>query len=321
MKKTLQFLFYGKSFYLLLIALCFSFAAFSQTTQVSGVVTDSISKEPLVGVSVLVRGSSVGAVTNLHGNYTIKAPNNSTLIFRYVGYDNKSVDVNSHSEINLNLAASNLGLNEVVVVAYGTQKKQSITGAINSIQTKDIKQSPAANLAVSLAGRLPGLTAIQTSGEPGRDLTNLYLRGQGSINGQAPLILVDGVERDITYIDPNEVATVTILKDASSTAVFGVRGANGVILVTTRRGRRDRPEINLTAEYGLNSFTTMPSQVSSYEYTLLRNQAGVNDALGPNYFYSNDAIQHYKDQDEPLIYPNTNYTDLLIKKKCTANTL
>lgn len=313
-KKRVLNLFYGKHFYLLAMALCLSLTAFSQKVTVTGTVTDSTTKEPLVGVSVLVRGTANGVASDINGKYTISAAPDASLIFRYVSYEPKTVNLDGRSVINVTLSSSSQGLNEVVVVAYGSQKKESITGAISSISTREIKQSPAANLAVSLAGRLPGLTSIQTSGQPGRDATSLYLRGVGTLNGQAPLILVDGVERDLTYIDPNEVESVTILKDASSTAVFGVRGANGVILVTTKRGRSDKPEINLTSEYGLQSFTRTPSQVDSYNSALLRNQAGINDGLPANNFYSNDAIQHFKNQDLPNLYPNTDYTKLLLYK-------
>src|SRR5690606_12757822 len=166
--------------------------------------------------------------------------------FRLVGYQYHSVTIGGSTTLDIILQPEASDLDEVVVVAYGTQKKETVTGAISSIQTKEIKQSPAANLAVTLAGRLPGLTAIQRSGEPGRDYTSLFLRGVGTLNGQNPIILVDGVERDLAYIDPNEVQSVTILKDASSTALFGVRGANGVVLVTTRRGNSAMPQINFT---------------------------------------------------------------------------
>lgn len=312
LKKLVLKLFYGKHFSLLAVMLCLGQTAFSQTKTITGVVRDSAKNETLIGVSVLVKGTSTGAVTDANGRYNIKAPSNGTLIFRYIGFNPKNVAVDSREEINVLLTAPGQDLSEVVVVAYGTQKKQTITGAISTISTKEIKQSPAANLAASLAGRLPGLTAIQSSGEPGKDAVSLYLRGQGTINGQTPIILVDGVPRDITYIDPNEVESITILKDASSTAVFGVRGANGVILVTTRRGKRDKPEINFTVESGQQAFTRLPQSLNSFDWATLKNQMATND--GNPAIYSADALNHYKTQDDPLHYPNNDWVKMLMHK-------
>src|SRR5690606_22890347 len=190
--------------------------------------------------------------------------------------------------------------------------KATVTGAIASIETKEIRQSPAANLAVTLAGRLPGLTSIQTSGEPGRDAVSRFLRGVGTITGQNPLILVDGVERSLNFLDPNEVESISILKDASSTAMFGVRGANGVILVTTKRGQSGRPEINFFVESGIQDFTRLPSRVGSYDYSLLKNQAAENDGFGNNYFYSDEAINHFLLQDDPLRYPDNDWSKILM---------
>src|SRR5690606_17549346 len=240
-------------------------------------VTDTLGI-PLPGVSVLVKGTSRGTATDEEGNFQLQADPGEVLQFQMVGYLSQEISITSSAEplqVVMRMDASNL--DGVVVVAYGTQKKISVTGAIASIQTKEIKQSPAANLAVTLAGRLPGLTALQRSGEPGRDHTALLLRGMGTLNGSTPIILVDGVEREMTYIDPNEVESVSILKDASSTALFGVRGANGVILVTTKRGTTGQPSIGLTYEQGLQGFTRSPSVLSSYEWASLRNQAWTND--------------------------------------------
>ena len=286
-----------------------------QPFTVTGTVIDSTDSSPLIGVSVSLVGSAKGAQTDVNGKYSFVVPSNATLLFRYIGYENKSVNVNGNTIVNVKMSSSSRGLNEVVVVAFGTQKKESVTGAISSIQTKEIKQSPAANLAVTLAGRLPGLTSIQKSGEPGRDLTQLFIRGQGTINAQSPIVLVDGVERDLTYIDPNEVESVTILKDASSTALFGVRGANGVILVTTKRGTSDIPSINFSLETGLQDFTRVLQPVNSFEFATLRNLAQINDGLGPA--YTQQALDHYRNGDDPLRYPNTNWRELLTKKYST----
>lgn len=283
--------------------------------QISGKVTDETGVG-LPGVSVALKGTQQGTSSDANGNYSFTvssdALRNGTLVFSFIGYAGQEVPIAGQRTIDLSLKASEQSLNEVVVVGYGTQKKATVTGAVSSISTRDVKQSPAANLAVTLAGRLPGLTALQRSGEPGRDVTQLFIRGQGTTNAQSPLILVDGVERDLTYIDPNEVETVTILKDASSTAIFGVRGANGVILVTTKRGTNEIPAINFSAETGIQDFTRLINPVNSYDFAKLRNQAQVNDGLQPA--YSDFALERYRLGDDPTRYPNTNWRDMNLKK-------
>src|SRR5690606_38914723 len=175
------------------------------------------------------------------------------------------------------LESDNVGLDEVVVVGYGTQKKVSVTAAISTIETKELKQSPSANLSAALAGRMPGLTALQSGGQPGADEVNLYLRGVGTLNNASPLILIDGVPRsNISKLDPNEVASVSILKDASATAVFGVRGANGVILITTRRGEPGKSELSVSFDQSIQKFLVQADRVHSWEFAELRNQAFLN---------------------------------------------
>lgn len=279
---------------------------------VTGVVLDQ-TDSPLIGASIKVKNSNVGTIADLNGKFSISAASNAVLVFSYIGYLSQEVPVSGRKVIDSKLLEDRNTLDEVVVVAFAEQKKISLTGSIVSISTKEIKQSPAANLAVSLAGRLPGLTAIQRSGEPGRDATNLFIRGQGTTNGQAPLILVDGVERELTYVDPNEVASVTVLKDASSTAIFGIRGANGVILVTTRRGTNEVPEINFSSEVGFTDFTRIAQAVDAYGYASTRTQAEKNDGL-TSFTYTPEAIEAFRTGSDPKRYPNTDWLDVLTKK-------
>lgn len=283
----------------------------SNESIVNGRVTDK-NNEPIIA-SVVEKGTGRGVTTDENGEFKLQVSNlDVILIISSTGYESREVFLGGKTNISISLDLVDSQMDEVVVVAYGTQKKETITGAISSIHTKEIKQSPAANLAVSLAGRLPGLTAIQRSGQPGRDVTQLYIRGQGTVNTQSPIVLVDGVERELTYIDPNEIATVTILKDASATAIFGVRGANGVILVTTRRGDQEVPAVSLLAETGMQSFPRFIQPVNAYEFATLRNLALMNDGLPTA--YSEDAIERYRLQDDPKRYPNTNWEKLLMKK-------
>ncbi len=292
-----------------------SVTVYSQQKAISGTVIDSLDNSPLIGVSVTVQGTKGGTQTDVNGKFKLTASSTDRLIFRYLGFITKAVNVGNSTNFKVTLSSSDQGLGEVVVVAFGTQKKESVTGAISSIQTKEIKQSPAANLAVTLAGRLPGLTSIQRSGEPGRDLTQLFIRGQGTVNAQSPIVLVDNIERDLTYIDPNEVESVTILKDASSTALFGVRGANGVILVTTKRGTSEIPSINFSAETGLQDFTRILQPVNSYDFATLRNLAQTNDGNQPA--YNQFALDKFKSGEDPIRFPNTDWRKLLMKDYST----
>lgn len=301
---------------LLLGALCLQFSVYAwgsdvRQKTVTGVVRDT-TFNPLEGVSVMIQGTSRGTSTDSEGRFQIEASNGEMLVFRNVGYETLELIVTDERQMDVVLSLASSDLEEVVVVGFGTQKKASVTGAIASIQTKEIKQSPAANLAVSLAGRLPGLTAIQRSGEPGRDITQLFIRGQGTVNTQNPIILVDGIERGITAIDPNEVESVTILKDASSTAIFGVRGANGVILVTTKRGTSEIPEIGYSFEASAQDFPRLIKPVNAYEFAFLRNQAHSNDGLQPA--YSDYALERYRLQDDPKRYPDNDWNEINLRQ-------
>lgn len=194
---------------------------------------------PLPGVNVLVKGTNIGVITDIDGNYTLEAPySNASIVFSYVGFHPEERKINNRSIINITLLEDSKALEEVVVVGYATQKKATITGSISTITTKDLKQSPAANITNALAGRMPGLMVNQFSGgEPGADKADINIRGFGTYGNSSPIIIIDGVERDMSYLAPEEIETFTILKDASATAAYGVRGANGVILITTKRGK------------------------------------------------------------------------------------
>ena len=293
-----------------------------QTTQqngkrVTGQVTDN-NGEPIIGASVIVKGSTTGGVTNVDGMFTLDGiREGSILVISYLGFNSQEVSVGKQSNFNVVLSPDTKSLDEVVVVAYGTQKKATLTGSVAAISTKEIKQSPTSNLAVTLTGRLPGLSVLQRSGEPGRDNTLLYLRGRGTVNGQNPLVMVDGVERDLTSVDPSEVESISILKDASSTALFGVRGANGVVLVTTKRGTSEIPDISFSAEAGWQTFTRWPSELNSYDWAVLKNQAYRNDfptALPEKMPYSDWELERFKLHDKPEVYGDHNWVKMLMHK-------
>lgn len=290
-----------------------------KTITIKGVISDE-SGFPVIGASVLVRGSADGSITDVNGNYTISnVPSDAMIDISYIGYKTLSFKATDKALSNIVLKEDTEVLDEVVVVAYGTQSKVSVTGSVSSIKTDEIKKAPAPNMISALTGRLSGLTTIQSSGMPGEENFSMYLRGASTTNSQNPLILVDGVPRDnISMIDPNEVESVSVLKDASSTAVFGVRGANGVILITTKQGSEEKPSLNITAEFGRQAPTREIHQVDSWDFAILKNQAMVNDGFPANSAYSERQIQLFRDGTNPL-YPNTDWWNIAMKSYAPQN--
>ena len=204
-------------------------------------------------------------------------------------------------------------LDEVVIVGYGQQKKASVVGAIAQVSTKELTQSPVSNVSNALAGRLPGMITVQRSGEPGSDMANMYIRGISTFgSNQSPLILVDGVDRDIRMMDVSEIESISILKDASATAVYGVRGANGVVLVTTKRGKVGKATVTFSADAGIQSPTSMPEMVDSYNMAVLVNEALVNDGMSPK--YTQEQINAFRYGTNEFLYPNVDWAEECLKK-------
>jgi TonB-linked SusC/RagA family outer membrane protein len=298
---------------LILLLLCVAVQGENLSAQpparrVTGVVKNS-DQEILPGVTVQAKGTTKGTITNAEGAFELLVSESDVLVFSFLGCVSQAIPVSGRSTINVTLLESATDIDEVVVVAYGKQKKVSVTAAISTVETKELKQSSSANLAASLAGRLPGLTTMQTSGQPGNDKVNLYLRGIGTLNDASPLILIDGIPRsNISSLDPNEIATVSILKDASATAVFGVRGANGVIMITTRRGKAgSKPELSISADYGLQSFLVEADRIHSWDYAALTNQAFLNSNPGApdgELPFTQYMINKYKSGEDPVFYPD-----------------
>lgn len=252
---------------------------FAQTRKISGTILDD-KGAPVSGASVsatrATQKTSTGTLTDAQGSFSLNIDDTyKTLTITGVGFTPQDINIGSNAVFTITLQrsdAANLG--DVIVVAYGQQKKASVTAAISTINAKEIVQSPVANISNALAGRLPGLISVQSSGKPGSDASTLYIRGVGTYTGNtAPLIMVDGIVRD-TYndIDPNEIDNISILKDASATAVFGVRGANGVILINTKRGKEGTPRVSATVQAAANQFTRQPKYVNSFQYATLRNE-------------------------------------------------
>jgi len=275
---------------------------------VTGLVTDE-KNNPLPGVSVKVKGTVIGTVTKKDGTYSIPGLSaNSVLVFSFVGYSSKEVTLNGENTINVTLIVKESGLNEVVVVAYGTQTKKDITGAISTVKSADITAAPVANLTNTLAGRLPGLISQQSSGQPGYDAASLSIRGFGSA-----LVIIDGVESNINNIDPNQIESISILKDASA-AIYGARAGNGVILITTKRGNNSKPVFTYNSSYTLQKITDMPTPVNAGQYAQLQSEAWLQSGQpASNVPFTSEQIAKYYQGTDPD-YPNTNWYNVLIRK-------
>lgn len=266
--------------------------AFSQSKQVTGVVSDN-SSEPLIGVSVSIKGTTLGTTTDLDGKYVLSVPNeDAVLVFSYVGYHTIEEKVGGRSVINLILKEDLHTLDEVIVVGFGTQKKVNLTGSIATVDKKFLENRPMSNVSAGLAGVMPGVTITQRSGLPGHDDGTIRVRGVGTLNNANPMIIVDGIESSMTNLDPNDIESLTVLKDAASAAIYGSKASNGVILITTRRGQAGKSQVNYSAYAGWQSPTNKPKYMKSYEYALLHNEAAKND--GRNLVHSEADLERFK---------------------------
>lgn len=288
-----------------------------QTTPVTGQVTDQ-KGQPLPGVTVRVKDQTAGTVTDAAGNYSLNLPEDgATLIFSSVGFVSQEVAVKNGGKVNIQLKEQASSLNEVVVVGFGTQKKTSTTAAVSTLPTADITQKPVVNLTNSLVGRVSGVISTQGGGEPGFDGANIRIRGLGTTGGTQPLYIVDNVPRDFSRLDPNTIETITVLKDAAAVAPYGVAGANGVILVTTKRGRKGPPQLSYNAYVGIQNPTQLPEFVNSYQYAQMRNATVANDFPNdPNRAlpYSEDDLRKFQDHSDPDGHPDGNPLRDIIKK-------
>ena len=280
-----------------------------QTTQsnkitVSGTVLDKTTNDPLIGVSVVVKGvANAGTITDMDGKFTLKLPYaEAPLVFSYLGYQPQEIVPGAKKELTVLLQEDTKALQEVVVVGYTKQRKETMIGSVATITTKDLTQSPTANINNALAGRLPGVIVNQyAGGEPGVDQSELFIRGKATYGNQSAIVIVDGIERDMSYLAPDEIETFTILKDASATAAYGIRGANGVIVITTKRGKAaEKATVNLKASIGINQPIGFPEYLGSADYATLYNEARLNDAkmtgadISSLNLFSQQAIDNFR---------------------------
>ena len=307
---------------------------FQQTKTVKGKIIDE-QNNPLAGVSVLHKGTTNGTVTSATGDYSIAVPQGAVLVFTSVGFSDQEMTVGADNTIDLQLKALPQHLTDVVVVGYATQKKVTVTGAVSSIKGENLVRSPAVDLSNSLAGRLPGLVVIQTSGEPGYDGATISIRGTNTIGNSSPMIVIDGIpDRDggLGRLNPRDIENISVLKDASA-AIYGARSANGVILITTKKGSPGKPKITYDFNYGWNQPARIPEMSNAFEYASIMNEipiyktipvaewgaawdaiktTGSYDSPTPgvstlNANYSPAAVQKHQDHSDPWGYPDTDW--------------
>ncbi len=286
-----------------------------QQKKISGKVSDA-QGEPIPGASIVVKGTTVGTIADMDGNFSLSIPANAkTLTVSFVGMLAKEIPIGNSASFRITLTESAVGLEEVVVVGYGTQKKESVVGAITQVNNQSLMRSGSSNVTNAITGKLSGVLTIQQSGEPGADNSEIVIRGLSSWNGSAPLVLVDGVERDFNTLDPNEINTISVLKDASATAVFGAKGANGVIIVTTKRGKIGKPILDFSASYGLQKATRIPDHISSYTTMSMYNVGLMNGGKFQD-LKPQSVLDQYAHPSTPLNalrYPNVNWFDEVTK--------
>jgi TonB-linked SusC/RagA family outer membrane protein len=277
-----------------------------------GTVLDS-KGEPVIGATVMVKGSSVGTVTDTEGRFSLnELPDNATLTVSYVGYVSQNVNTGNRSSVKIVMRESSEALNEVVVVGYGTQKKVDLTGSISSITDKSLDSRPITQASQALAGLASGVSVSQPEGNPGGDGATIRVRGQGTFSGAGsdPLVLIDGLSASLNDVDPNNIKSISVLKDAASAAIYGTRAANGVILIETKRGIKGKTQVSYNGYVGWQKATELPDFVDSWEYATMRNEADKNEGKNPT--YTDEAIAKYKDGSDPDNYPNVHHLKDLV---------
>lgn len=256
-----------------------------QSKRVKGTIVDATGM-PVIGANVMVKGTTNGTITDLDGRFSLDVPNDAVLEVSYIGYSSQIIKVGGQNSLDITLMEDTQALDEVVVVGYGVQKRASVTGSVASLQSKDIATVKTPNVSNALAGKLPGLRAVQRSGAPGDDDASIDIRGFGDA-----LVIVDGIERDFKQIDANDIESISILKDASA-AVYGFKGANGVILVTTKKGAVSKPKVSYNGYVGIQNITRYPEFYDGYEYAMLYNEAQQN--IGVAAPYSAEQLEQYR---------------------------
>ena len=273
---------------------------------------------PVIGAGVTIKGTTTGAAADFDGNFTLNVPAETAVLeVSALGYVTEEVTVGKQRNFTVVLRDDTQSIEATVVVAYSTQTKATVTGAVTAIDNKALVKAPVADVTNVLAGQMPGVSTVQETGQPGEDNAKIYIRGVGSLSESAstPLILVDGVERPMNTVDPNEIESLSILKDAASTAVFGVRGANGVIIITTKRGDVGKPKITASSITGVQVPMAYITQCDSYDYARYYNVYKQNDGITDyKQYFTREAIEAYRTGSDPLMFPNTHWNEEMFRK-------
>ena len=288
--ETMRHFIYLKPFVILLA--CFiSMTAFAQKTAMTGVVLDTDNQEPLIGVTVMEKGTTNGTMTDIDGRFSISVNSNATLVFSYVGYTNQEVSVKGEKNIVVKMASTSVALDEMVVIGYGVQRKSDITGSISSVSGKDINDVPVSSALQALQGKAAGVNIIQNTGAPGSN-TTIKIRGTGTVNDADPLYVVDGfIVDNIDYLNPNDIANVEIFKDAASSAVYGARAANGVVAITTKSGEEGKTKITFDSYVGISNPWKTIDVMGVEDYALMTDYINglSNYSVDGQLYYSKDG--------------------------------
>ena len=236
----------------------------AQQQSVKGKVIDAANGEPLIGVSIQEKGTTTGVITDIDGNFIINVPGNATLVFSYIGY--KTLELSAQeAKGTVKMSEDSQNLQEVVVVGYGVQKKVNLSGSVSALDGEAIASKPASDVLTAMQGEMPGVTILRSGGEPGSETSGMRIRGFSSVNDASALVLIDGVEGDLTLLNPNDIASVSVLKDAASCAIYGARAAAGVVLVTTKNGTEGKPRVSYNGYYSFNTPGNMPERLPAWE--------------------------------------------------------
>lgn len=283
----------------------------AQDITITGVIRDA--QGPLPGVNIVIKGTTTGTITDFNGAYSLLAKKGDVFVFSSIGLVNQEVVISNQSVINLTMKENVEKLEEVVIVGYGVQKRASVTGSVASISSEKLEKIPTDNVSNMIGGRMPGVVARQTSGVPGDSGSEVYIRGVSTTGNSKPLILVDGVERNFENLDPSEIENITVLKDAASAAIYGVKGANGVILVTTKRGKSgDKMNVSYNGAVNFSTNTAFPEFLNAYDYAQWQNKAVVLDGQVP--VYDEKRLEYIMKGNDPQgIFGQTDWMDLIFK--------
>ena len=286
-----------------------------QDNKVTGVVKDA-NGDPIIGANVTVKGESIGTITDIDGRFILNAPSDAVLQITYIGYVAQDVKIDNRKEVVVTLVEDTETLDEVVVVGYGTQKKVNLTGSVGNVSLDDLGNRPITNASNALQGTVSGVYALQRSGQPGSDGSVINIRGVGTLNNSDPLVLIDGFPGSMSDVDASDISSISVLKDAASAAIYGNRAANGVVLITTKKGATGKVKLSYNGYFGIQEATSLPDVLNSYEYATLYNEACRNSGQAEKYLP--EEIQKFREGTDPM-YPSINYFDVYYDKATMQN--